>query len=411
MHATTHQVNADLEKQRIRNRLLRNLKPWRIRAAVARCRAPAALDAYVQELRVAFARTAALPILDAPRLRVGALTMLYGAIAFVLGIAGAAWALSEAPEELEGVLFQIATLCAVIGGAFLMLVGRGLRHEPHLPMTVSAEDITTAQSFLEAIAESARAAASAYSKHIVAALMTLDAAVLLFLVAPLLLPETVPMAQLLIIAIGAFLVARISLEAIAAIAKSVRVAQVLYLHAAKIAEGASTCAAAIRKAYEGVVGPQWPLNPGWIVYVPAVLWMVPLIGLQCLLLGVRLIAGDDTDMMAALVIAGTIAVLTTLFAVRTAINAECLTPEIANAKRLLGRFPAVRQLQATLNSDWESLEEAAARAWSYLVVAAAPRVHGIQTVTLESVGALMPPKPETLMLSIEPLEEPAHAVC
>lgn len=397
MFASNDEINADIDNGRIRNEFLRTLQDRRIRNAAIHCTTQVSVDALCQRILANARRTSELPILDAPRLRSGTLSIIYGAITLAMGAAGVVWSAFYWVDGLAAVALQLVTVCAVIGGVFLTAMGRSLRRGAHLPINLTPADIEQAQHLLDSTAERSRAPADTFSKYVVGALMTLDAAVLLYLVAPLLFPETTPMAQLLIVGTGSFLVARISLEAIAAIAKSARIGQVLRMRALKAADGspeAVTCSNAIRDAYDGVVGGNWPLRPGWTVYVPSALWAVPLVGLQCLLLGIRLMAGDDSNMIPALGIAGAIAALTTLFAVRTAINAECLSPEIARAKRLLGRFPSVSQLRSLLKADRAFLNEHLARAQDVVTSALQPRVHGEHPKT---VGPLALPEPVAVM--------------
>lgn len=395
MFSSTFQLNADLEKSIVRKAFLRATRLRVLRRALRRCKSKAAIDIELARISHLALRTAEAPILDAPRLRAGAWAMAHGLIALTLGAAGAAWSVIDPPEGLAAVVLTILTLFAVVGGLFLVAMGRGLRRLPHLPRAVIPADVDQAKRLLEETAESSRPPAGAYCKHIVAALMILDAAVLLYLGAPVLLPDTVPMVQLLVIGVAAFLVARISLEAIDAIARGVRRAQVQHLYSLKIAEGtedSKATAKAIHDEYDGVMGSYWPVDPGMSVYLAPILWAIPLIGLQVLLLSVRLIAGDDNDMIAVMVVAGTISALTTLFAVRTAIYAECLTPAIANAKRLLGRFPTADELCSTLKSDCDFLNERLAQANCWIAAVIQPKLHGAQAV------------------EVEPLKIPEHAV-
>lgn len=394
MFTTCHSHNTDIEKTRARKSGLSCLNESALRRATANCKEQGEVDTLQANLMRCAAEAAALPILDAPRLHAGALTVVYGAMILAVGVACTTWAMLDPLDGFANVLLQIVSLCTLIGGTFLIHTGRSLRREAHLDMTVNRAEIEAAHRLLDSTAENSRAPADAFAKHIVAALMTVDAAVLLFLVAPVLLPDLVPMAQLLIVAAGSFLVARISLEAIAAVAVSARIAQVVKLHALKCEEKsaeAQACARAIRHAFDGLVSASWPVRPTWKVYLPAALWCAPLIGLQCLLLGVRLVAGDATDMVAALVIAGTVAALTTLFAIRTAVAAECLSPEIAKAKRLLGRFSSPEQLMSVLKADHALLNVRLARARDVMTAVVQARVYGGQPL---SVAPMVLPEPE-----------------
>lgn len=82
-------------------------------------------------------------------------------------------------------------------------------------------------------------------------------------------------------------------------------------------------------------------------------------------------------MAAALALGGIVMVMTSLVAVRIAIAVECLTVEIATAKRVTVRIPTGQHLAETLRADRALLNDALARAHSVLCAALQPRVHGL----------------------------------
>ena len=380
------QLNADLPKQRIRDQFKRRLRPtWLARAAQACARSQAEVDRLVQRLLAAAEEALLQPVLDAPRLLAGRNAIVAGLGCLAVGAGIGTWVQVDATEGLLGAVLNATAGGLMVIGAWLAWTGRGLRREQHLPALVTPQQIEAARELLEATGETARAAASTRSMQAVGGLMVADSAVLLGLAAPVLMPESLPVVHLVVVVIGSLLAARISLEAIAAVARAVRIAQVRGAQAlgAQGDGAAQLRAASLRATFGGAVGGNWPVSVGWQAYLPAVLWATPLVGFQLLLLGVRLAAGESAaDAALPMLVAGTMALLTTLFALRTAILHEALVPEVAAAKRLLSRFPTVEQFQALLQADRARINRELADAAAVLGAVLQPRQQGLQAPCL-----------------------------
>lgn len=397
MLASAHQLNADLEKGALRRALLKRLRPSRLAAAARQCTSQADVNALCDGLRRAAAAAADRPILDLPRLRAGAQGMLAGAGMLALAAAGAAWQILSPLAGVAGMALSAATSGCAIGGIWLVNTGRKLRREKNLPQSVSGADVESAARWVRELCEDSRAPASTASLQNVSALMTLDAATLLFIAAPALLPESRPIEHLGLVVIGAVLVATLSLKAIYEMARSVRSVQVRALHAIKSRGDAHDRqqAAAIRLAFDGALNARWPSRVSWISYAGALPWALALAGLQGLLLWVRLAQGDAADIAAPMTIAATLAALTTVFGVRSAISAECLAPEVVAAKRLLARYGSPAQLEAVLEADRAELNERLAVARTSLTAALEPRIHGAPTFEVPELA--LPARPAQLL--------------
>lgn len=386
------QLNADLPKASIRNAFLRSLRPSRLaRAAQACAGKQSEVDRLAQRLLMAAEETAMQPVLDAPRLHAGRAALLAGLGALGLGACTRAWVQIDGTEGFLGAALNAAAGGLVVSGAWLAWTGRSLRRQQHLPAVVTPQQIDAARALLHSTGESARAPASTRSMHTVGGLMVADSAILLGLAAPALMPDAQPIVHLGVVAVGALLAARISLEAISAIARAVRVAQVRADQAlAAIGDGPSQLrAVALRATFGGALGGNWPVSVGWRAYLPAAFWALPLVGLQLLLLGVRLAAGESAaDAMLPMLIAGTMALLTTLFCLRSAVLSEHLVPEVADAKRLLSRFPSVEQFQAMQQADRARLDRELADAAAVLAATLQPQQQGVSQ-----------PRPPALKLS------------
>ena len=380
------QINADLPKQRIRDQFKRCLKPtWLARAAQACARNQAEVDRLGRRLLMAAEEVVMQPVLDAPRLQAGRNTMLAGLGCVALGAGVGAWVQVDGTEGLLGAVLNAAAGGLMVIGAWMAWTGRGLRREQHLPALVTPQQIEAARALLHATGETARPGASTRSMQAVGGLMVADSAVLLGLAVPVLMPESLPVVHLVVVVIGSLLAARISLEAIAAVARAVRIAQVRAAQALGAqGDGADQLrAASLRATFGGTVGGNWPVNVGWTAYLPAVFWALPLVGFQLLLLGVRLVAGESAaDAALPMLVAGTMALLTTLFALRIAILEEALAPEVAAAKRLLGRFPSVEQFQALMQADRARINRELAEAAAVLGAVLQPRQQGLQAPSL-----------------------------
>ena len=281
------QLNADLPKQRIRDQFKRRLRPtWLARAAQACARSQAEVDRLVQRLLAAAEEALLQPVLDAPRLLAGRNAIVAGLGCLAVGAGIGTWVQVDATEGLLGAVLNATAGGLMVIGAWLAWTGRGLRREQHLPALVTPQQIEAARELLEATGETARAAASTRSMQAVGGLMVADSAVLLGLAAPVLMPESLPVVHLVVVVIGSLLAARISLEAIAAVARAVRIAQVRGAQAlgAQGDGAAQLRAASLRATFGGAVGGNWPVSVGWQAYLPAVLWATPLVGFQLLLL-------------------------------------------------------------------------------------------------------------------------------
>jgi len=379
--ATSHPVNADLEKIRLRRQHEKRISPAALRKSANACRSPADAADVVTNLVSSAHRTAQSPPYDPARVRAGSQRMVLGALLVVSGLA-LGWGVNAASPGLGSLLTQLGALTLILVGVFFLLTGHELRSSDHLPKNLTEKDIDDSVALLEEVNEHQRVPGSALADHLSRALLTADAAVLLFLVTPLVLPNSSPLVHLCIVAAGGILVGKLANDAAASIAQGVRRGQVLAYHHTKESEGTvagQAVARALRKHYDMAVGGFWVESPGfWAKYSRALPGLVFLVTLTGCLLGLRMVLGGEGDVLAvvivALLVAGSSAV-----AIGLKIRGECLVPQVSRAKRIVTRFPSSHQFAREMETDREELRIGLIKARQLLRSAAAPTRHGVGT--------------------------------
>lgn len=373
-------INEDLDKLRTRKRHEHRLQPSALKRALTRCVAPEDEHDLVLSLTRSAEHTLGAPPYDPARVRAGNSRMALGVV-----LMGAAITfellLNDQQGGFIGTLLQALAVGLLLFGAFLCIIGYELRSSEHLPRLLTSTMVNGARDLLVRTHEAARSAGSTLADHLSRAVLTADSAILLFLVVPLLLPTSLPIVHLLVVAAASLLVAKLSIEAAGWAASAIRRGRLLAYQDALASSGspeAARTAKAIRDHFEPAVGGRWPVSPSfWTKYAGALPGILVLLTVTGLLLALRLLLGQsDTDMLAV----GVVALLVTVSmaaAVALKASAECLTPEMAQAKRIVARFPTAEQFEHEMLSDRESVRTGLIEARSVLRAAAAPRRHGI----------------------------------
>lgn len=376
---TRHAINEDLEKRRERRRHLRSLRPGALRKAIAQCSSAEDEDDFVQTLITSARRTAESPPYDPQRLRAGEWKMAFGCIVLVAA-ATLIVQLGNGQDGLMSTLTQVLLLAGLMLGAFLVWTGYELRNGDHLPRLLTGDMVTESDHLLQATQEHSRHMGSSVSLHISRAILLADGAVLFFLLTPALLPGSTPAVHLIVTAVGALLVAKISSDAVSSAARAIRKGQILANHDALAHSpdpAARATAEAIRHAYGPVMGNRWPVSPSfWALYRAVLPPVLVLLTVTAVLLFARLWLGDGVADLLAMGIIALIVVLSLTGAIALRLDSEYLTPAIAQAKRIIGRFPNAAQFLQERRADHDELRAGLLNARRILRAARRPRWHG-----------------------------------
>lgn len=376
---TGHVINEDLEKRRERRRHERALRPNALRKAIAQCCSAEDEADFVQTLTASARRTAESPPYDPQRLRAGEWKMAFGAAVLVVA-AAAIFLLASGQEGLTSTLTRVLMLACMMVGVFLVWTGYELRNGENLPRLLTAEMVDEAGHQLKATQENIRHMGSSVSLQVSRAILLADGAVLFFLLTPVLLPSSTPAVHLIVSAIGALLVAKISSDAVGRAARAIRKGQVLSNHDALVHSadtGAHATAQAIRQAYGPVVGNRWPVSPGlWKLYGAVMPPVLVLLTLTSALLLVRLWLGQGATDLLAMGIVALIVFLSLAGAIALRLDSEYLTPAVAQAKRIVARFPSSAQFLQERRADHGELRAGLLHARRVLRAARRPRWHG-----------------------------------
>jgi hypothetical protein len=312
--------------------------------------------------------------------------MLLGGVLTASGL-GVGWLFKDsAIVDFASLAVQLGALTLVLLGSFLLITGHDLRTAEHLPRLLTTQSVDKAAHLLEITKENQRGVGSSLAAQVSRALLIADAAVLLFLVAPMVLPSAAPFWQLCVVAAGALLIGKLANDAASAMAVAIRRGNLLAYHDAKATEGTAEgdeTAAALRDTFDQAVGGRWLRRPGfWAKYGAALPGALFLLAVAGILLGLRLVLGGEIDVLAlvavALLMAGTSAVAVAL---RT--HGECLVPEIARAKRIVARFRSGQYFEQEMSADREGLRMGLIRARQVLRNAVSPTRHAVSSTELD----------------------------
>lgn len=381
--AAPHPINEDLAKLRCRRNFKRRLSPRSLTRMARACRSDEDRADVVRSLIHSANVTADAPPYDPERVRAGGWSMALGAI--LAGLGGViAWTTGANPaNDLVGLLTQIGAVALVLFGVFMLSVGHEQRFGEHLPRHLDRGDIDSSHRLLNVTHESQRAGSSALAGRVASAFIIADAAILLFLVTPLLLPSALPIWHLIIVAVGALVIGKLSGHAADSVAKSIRRGQLLAYHDTKAsADGpeARATAQALRTYFDAAVGGVWPVSPSlWTRYASALPGFAFLVTVTTVLLAMRLMLGNsEADWLPVVLVAflvfGTLAVAIGLKA-----RNECLVPEVTRAKRIAERFRSGEQFDREMRADREGVQMMLIEARKVLRSAAMPRRHDVAT--------------------------------
>jgi hypothetical protein len=366
----THPINEDLAKLRERRAYQRYLRPANLARLASSAETEEDRGDLIDSLRQRALSTAEPPPYDPERIHRGTVHLVVGAL-LVLGGVGMAWYFKDTPvESFVDLAVQLGALALVLVGAFVMLIGNELRRGEHLPRHLDSADVQQAIDLLAATHEDQRASSSAWMNHVAKGLLVFDAAVLLYLVIPLLLPQLTPFPTMIVMAIGALVIGKLAGHAADSVAAALRRGQLLGYHdvlASSEDTGARESARDIRKTFNTAVGGRWPTRPGaWARYRAAFPGLVFLAGISGLLLAMRLVFGESQADLVAIALVGALVAGTVVVAVALKARCECLVPAVARARRIVGRFPTVRQFESEMKADFNQVRAALVDARSVL---------------------------------------------
>lgn len=353
---TTHSTNHDRSKQRQRRRYVQRVQ--KVHREAAQCKSNEDARDLATSLTQEAGRTASNPVYEPDILASARWLMMVGIVLSGLGLVGLT-RLGE-PQGLMDVLMQVVCLGCILIGLFLLKTAYGMGFTERLPRWATVTDVIQAHKLRRMTLDDQRPASFAGGEQLATALLILDAAALLFLVLPLMLPNSTPAVHILCVVIGAFVIGHLANHAANSVARAIRKGQLLKLHAAKereVAPESRAVASALRLQYDSVIGGDWPLQPGfWRCWGGTVVGLSFLLLVTLVLVGLRSLLGTGTesDWLALLLV--TVLVLSTAaFAIAIKVRAECLTPAMAQARRLATRWPSVPQFKKEMRADHDSV--------------------------------------------------------
>lgn len=349
--------------------------------SLARLWSPLPRDRVADESRRLAALAAAAvrhPPYDRDRLR-AADRASHGAV--LTAIAGAALvtiALIGHPEGVTGLLLRLACGATIGTSVLLALAARRLRDDPGLPDDLQPARVEEARRNLESLDEAGRPRAGVGADIGARATLTFDAAMLLYIALPAMLPEMNPLLTMSFVLLGALAIGRLTAEAVHHFALAVLAGRVRRRHEGLLQGGAAdqlALAGRLKQAYGSAVGNDWPSGSGrahaFTCYRSAWGWGAMIGAILFGLLGLRVLLGGAD--VSTLVMVGGVALAAVALAAAQTIRCVSLTDTINLERLILARFANADALSAYLARLGSEMRARVVGAQARLRRSAAPR--------------------------------------